>query len=117
LGTAGLLPFEHSRHIPLLHTEQVRERIRTENIEGDKHDKDTNVPPTVRVPDVEIVVEEFIRRAVRAKLALRGRAGVRNVSSLGGDVRSEVLGTPLTRGWIDIRVLDTGTVDLLSADN
>jgi len=86
-------------------------------IEGDKHDKDSNVPPAVRISDVEIIAEKFIRRAVRTKLALGGRAGVRDVSSVGGDVLSEVLGTRLTRGWIDIRVLDTGTLDRLSTNS
>jgi hypothetical protein len=126
LGTTGLLPFEHSGPLPLLHAEQIRERIDAENlrgkgsallmytsrdeenpyIEGDKHDKDSNIPPAMRILDIEIVVEIFVRRAIATKLALRGRAGVRDVSSVGGDVPSEVLGTRLTRRWIDISVLD-----------
>ena len=68
------------------------------------------------IPDIEVVVEVFIRRAIATELALRSRAGVQDISSVGGDVPSEVLGTRLTRGWINISVLDIGTVDLLSTE-
>lgn len=68
------------------------------------------------IPDIEVVVEIFIRRAIATELALRSRAGVQDISSVGRDVPSEVLGTRLTRGWINISVLDIGTVDLLSTE-
>ena len=136
LGPTGLLPFEQSGSLPLLHTEQIRERVDAENLRGkvqlsshcrdierypyiedDKHDEDPNVPPPVRILNIEVVLEILVRRAKATKLALRGRAGVRDVSSVGGDVPSEVLRTSLARRWIDVTVLDVGTIDLLSTES
>jgi len=71
----------------------------------------------MRIPDVEIVVEKFVRRAVLAKLTLRSRAGVGDVPSVCGDIHPEVLGTRLTRRRIDRSVLDARTFDLLSTEN
>ena len=67
-------------------------------IESDKNDKDPKVPPALRILDIEIVAEIFVRRAVATKLALGGRSWVRDVSSFGGDVRPEVCGARLA-GW------------------
>jgi hypothetical protein len=82
------------------------ERQEGSYIEDDKRDKDPKIPPVMRILDIEVVVEIFIRRAIATKLALRDRGGVRDVSSVGGDVRSEVLGTCLTGRWINMTVLD-----------
>jgi hypothetical protein len=71
----------------------------------------------MRILDIEVVQEIFVRRAIAAKLALRGRAGVLDVSSVGRDVRPEVLGTCLAGRRINITELDIGTVDLLPAEN
>jgi len=117
LGITGLLPFEQSWRLPLLHAEQIRERIDAGDIEGDKDDKDPNIPPPMRILDIEVVTEKFVRRAIGAKLALRGGSGVRDVSSFGGDVPSKILGTRLTRRWIDMTVLDIRTADLLSTES
>jgi len=85
-------------------------------VENDKDNKNTNVPPTLRILDVKVVAEIFVRRAIATKLALGGRGGVREVSSVVGNIPCEVFGTRLTRRWINMSELDIGTVDLLSAD-
>jgi len=117
LGPTGLLPFEQSGPLPLLHTEQIRERVDAENIEGDKQDEDPNVPPPVRILNIEVALQILVRRAKATKLALRDRVGVRDVSPVGGDVPSEVLRTSLARRRIDETVLDIGTIDLLSTES
>lgn len=86
-------------------------------VESDKGDKDPSVPPALRILDVEVVAEIFVRRAIATKLTLGGCGGVRKVSSVVGNVPSEVFGARLTRRWINESELDIGAVDLLSAES
>jgi len=95
---------------------RLRDR-RNPYVESDKDDKDPDVPPALRILDIEVVAEIFVRRPIATKLALGGRNRVREVSSVGGDVPFEVSGARLAGGWINITVLDVRTVDLLSAES
>jgi len=85
-------------------------------IERDKRDEDPNVSPPVRVLDVEREVQELVGGPERAELTSRGGVWVGEITSGVGHVRIHVLRTGQTSRWIDDRVFNVRTGDLLPTE-
>ena len=85
-------------------------------IKYDKRDKDTNVPPPVRIFDVERKVQELVRVPERAELASRGGVGVGEVATSASHIWAHVLLAGRPSGWVDGCILNIRTGYLLSAE-
>ena len=134
-GSRRLLPpVEQPRLIPSLHAEQVREEInqgdlpetrkqkaRQEDgeityVERNKRDKDPNISPPIRILDVERQFQELVRGPKRAEPTGRGGVWIREITSSARHVWVHVLRASQTSRWVDGRVFNLRTSDLLSAE-
>ena len=127
-------PVEQPRLVPLLHAEQVREEISQSDlqepsqhkvrrgdrevtyIERNERDEDPDVSPPVRILDIEREIQELVRGPERAELASRGGIWVSEIASGTRHVWVHVLRAGQTSRWVDSRVFDFRTGDLLSAE-
>ena len=81
------------------------------HVEADERRKDAEVPPVMRVEDVEAALEERVRRAIRAVPTRRGRVRVCQVSTCDGDKGAHVGLAREARGRLDRDELDVTALD------
>ena len=71
------------------------------HIEECKRDQQPNVPPRVAVKDVEVQLQELVRRPRAAELARSALRGVGEVPAGVAHVRRHVLATSKSSRWVD----------------
>ena len=81
-----------------------------------ERDEDPNVSPPVRVLDVERELQELVRGPEQAEQVRRCRVGVCEIAIGVGHVWTHVLRTSHSNRWVDVRIFNIRTGDLLSTE-
>lgn len=88
---------------------------RATHVEDNKCAEDTQVPPTMRIENVEAGRQEGVRGAELAELARSGGVGIGEVPSEHGYVRAHVLLAGLSSGRDDLHQLFSGACNFQAA--
>ena len=86
------------------------------HIKGTEREHQPNIPPPVAIENIEVALQELIRRPRTAELTRGGCVRVRQVASSIRHERIQILSARQTGRGSDSDKLDGRTVDLLATD-